>query len=388
MDVYLDNAATSFPKAPGVGEAMARYVEQIGASPMRAGHRRALEASRLVFEARSQLAGLVGLRDASRLTFQASATHGLTTAILGSLRPGDHVVTSDMEHNAVWRPLVRSKSKGVEISVVSTVDASDASVVTLIGNAVRQNTRLVVLQHVSNVSGRVLPIAEVGALLAQSNAHFLVDGAQSVGLLPIDVEAMQIDLLCFSGHKGLRGPQGVGAMVVRAGAEPEPLVVGGAGVQSEDERAPTILPERYESGTLPGPAIAGLLAALSHHGRQDPAQYRRLLAARTQALAGGLRHIEGLHLQSPPLGSESVGVVSWTLDGADPARLATVLAEEYDIACRAGLHCAPRAHHALGTYPLGSVRFSPGSHTRDDEIEVAVGAVREIARERRADVAC
>jgi len=378
--IYLDNAATSWPKPPGVAAAMVRFLEEVGANPGRSGHRRSIEAGRLVYRTRAALAALFGLADPLRIVFTPNVTYALNLALRGLLRPGDHVVTSGMEHNAVMRPLRALEQEGIALSVAPCspqgfLDPED------VRRALRPETRLIVLNHASNVCGTILPVAEVGRIARESGLLFLVDAAQTAGVLPIAMEPMGIDLLAFTGHKGLLGPTGTGGLAIgpRVPLERfEPLVRGGTGSRSEHEVQPDFLPDRFESGTLNAVGLAGLLAGLEYIEERGLAAIRAHEVALTERLLAGLRDIPGVALYGPGKATQQVAVVSFNVAGRTPADVAEALDERYGIACRPGLHCAPATHRTLGTFPVGTVRFAPGPFSTAAEIAAAVRAVEEL----------
>jgi cysteine desulfurase / selenocysteine lyase len=377
MTIYLDNAATTFPKPDQVYKAVEHALIQIGVAPGRGGYRRGMAATRLVFEAREALAQLFGVADSSRIVFTHSATESLNLAVSGLLRPGDHVVTTSMEHNSLVRPLHRAAQAGVEVTWVEGdrcgfVDSSR------IGAAIRPNTRLVTLSHCSNVSGVIQPIGEIGLLARQAGARFLVDAAQSAGSLPIDVGAMMIDLLAAPGHKGLYGVQGTGFLYIAEGIELVPLLVGGSGGHSVGPEQPDAMPERYESGTLNTPGIAGLKAGVEFIQATGLAAIRSREIILVGQLLAGLREIPGVAVHGPATAEQRGSVVSFTVAGHDPAAIGYQLDRDYDISVRVGLHCAYMAHQTIGTYPAGTVRVSPGYFTGAGEIEAFLQALRAI----------
>lgn len=379
MSVYLDNAATSYPKPESVYRAVDHALREIGASPGRGGYRAAMEASRLVFEARETLAGLFGIRDSSRLVFTGSATEALNLAICGLLRPGDHAVTSCMEHNSVVRPLRLAERRGVEVTRIPCdrrgfLNPRDVAAV------LRADTRLVVLSHCSNVTGTIQPVEEIASLAAGAGVPLLVDAAQSAGLLPIDVSDSGIAMLAGPGHKGLLGPQGTGFLYLAEGIDPAPLVVGGTGGFSTDPDQPSEMPARYESGTLNLPGIAGLKAGAEFVLGAGIDAIRKREGKLAGLLLDGLAGIAGVVLHGPLAGTERGGIVSFTVEGMDPAMIGFTLDREYDICVRTGLHCAPEAHHTIGTFPEGTVRVSPGFFTTEDEIEAFLRAMERIVR--------
>jgi cysteine desulfurase family protein len=378
MTVYLDNAATSFPKPEAVYAAVDRTLRHIGASPGRGGHRLALEASRVVFEAREAVAGLFRIRDSSRLAFTASATEALNVALFGLLRPGDRVVTSSVEHNAVTRPLRALQARGVTVVKVPA-DRRGFVAPADIRAACAEPTRLLVLSHCSNVTGTIQPIEEIGPWCRRRGILFLVDAAQSAGLFPIDVDAMGIDLLAVPGHKGLLGPQGTGCLYVHEGAEPLPLIYGGTGGNSHSELPPESMPERLEAGTPNTAGLAGLRAGVDYLLAEGLAPLRNRECALLEQLVEGLRSISGVAICGPADPRRHGGVLSFNLAGRDPAEVGFLLDRDHGIFVRVGLHCAPDAHATIGTFPRGTVRVSPGPFNTSDDIERLVSAVASLA---------
>jgi len=388
--IYLDNAATSCPKPPEVVAAVSQALSDVCANPSRGAYELSLEASRSLLRTRRALAQLFNIRDESRVVFTLNATHALNIAIKGLLAPdgsigarrggraaGAHVVTSSIEHNAVARPLAALAKLGVEVTRVpcaadGVTDPDD------ILAAVRPDTALVVLTHASNVLGTVLPIAEVGPRLCERGVPLLVDAAQTAGTFPIDVETMGITLLALSGHKGLLGPQGVGALYLAPELELGTLVEGGTGSRSESLEQPVVCPDRFESGTPNSPGIAGLGAGIAVVNREGVAA----LGAREGALAWRLRDrlagIDGIRLHGPA-GSAAAPIVSLAVTGLASAEVARILDKEFHIAVRAGLHCAPEAHRVAGTLEGGLVRLSVGHATTEAEVDNAAAALIEIA---------
>lgn len=377
MSIYLDNAATSFPKPDQVYQAVADALQRIGVAPGRGNYRRGLEAARLVFSAREALAGMFGVADSSRIVFTHSATESLNLAVGGLLRPGDHVVTTTMEHNSLLRPLHRAAQAGVEVTWVAG-DRSGYVASRSIAAAIRPDTRLVALSHCSNVTGVIQPIEEIGPLARQAGALFLVDAAQSGGSLPIDVAAMMIDLLAVPGHKGLYGVQGTGFLYIAEGIELTPLLVGGAGAHSTGPEQPDTMPERFESGTLNTPGIAGLKAGVEFIVATGMATIRRKEQDLVAQILAGLREIPGVTVHGPDAAACRGSVVSFTVAGCDPAELGYRLDRDYDISVRTGLHCAFSAHETIGTFPAGTVRASPGYFNNAADVEDFLKALRAI----------
>lgn len=382
--VYMDNGATSFPKPPRVWEAMEDFIRNIGGSPGRSGHRLSQKASRVVFECREAVASLFGIPDSGRIVFTMNATEGLNTAILGVLGDGDRVVTTSMEHNSVMRPL-RSlvETRGIVLEVVQSDDAGRPD---LDGfrRALEKPARLVAVNHASNVTGAVFPLSAVGALAREAGALLLVDAAQSAGVAPIDVVKDGIDLLAFTGHKGLLGPQGTGGLWVRKEVEVEPLYRGGTGSNSELEEQPDFYPDRLESGTQNALGLAGLKAGVEFILEQGVDTIRAREEMLMRRLMGGLEAIEGLTLYGPGSGEPRTAVLSLTFAGMAPSEAGFLLDDGFGILTRVGLHCAPGAHRSIGTYPSGTVRLSPGFFNTEDDIDRVVAACVRLAGGRNS----
>ena len=382
--IYLDNAATSCPKPSTVIAAVTRALAEVCASPGRGAYEPALEAGRILLKARRQLARLLSARDPSRVVFTLNATHGLNLALKGLLAEGDHVVVSSLEHNAVWRPLQSLVAKrGIRVSRVPCGQDGETDPADVIA-AIRADTRLVALTHASNVLGTRLAVEEIGPAVREREKLFLVDAAQTAGSYPIDVEDWAVDLLAVPGHKGLLGPQGVGALYVGERARLETLVEGGTGGNSESAEQPQSLPDRYEAGTPNTPGIAGLSAGLDLILQEGPAEIGR----REMVLADGLRRrlaeIDGVRLYGPGPGLGAAPVVPVLLPGMSSAEAAFILDRAYGIAVRSGLHCAPEAHRVAGTLKSGLVRFSLGYFNVQADVDAAVEAVSEIAAKTAA----
>lgn len=380
--IYLDNAATSFPKPDSVYDAVDCYNRDVGVAVGRGAYRQATEVQGIVNRCRKRAADLFGAESPERVIFTFNGTDSLNLALHGLLEPGDHAVTSAMEHNSVRRPLRELQSRrGIE---VTTVDADRNGLVepAAFRSAIRPNTKLMTLIHASNVTGTIQPIAEVGEIARDAGVLFLVDAAQSAGHVPIDVSDLPIDLLACPGHKGLLGPLGTGLLYIRPGIEDRlrSLRQGGTGSHSEDDRQPESLPDKYESGNHNGPGLCGLeaaLAFLADRGCESIQAHEQTLTTR---LLEGLADVPALQSYGPPNVAARVGVVSVTLDGYEPQILASILDENFQIQTRAGLHCAPEAHRSIGTFETGgTVRLSIGPFTTAEQIDVTIAALREIA---------
>ena len=382
--IYLDNAATTFPKPDEVHDAMARFLRDTGASPGRSGHRLANAAERTRFDAREAVAELLNVSDPMRVVFTLNATEAINLVMRGMLAPGAHAVTTAMEHNSVMRPLRAMQREGVELSVVpchkdGTMDIGQLE------SCVRPDTRLIVVNHASNVCGTVLPVGEIAAVARQRGVPLLVDAAQTAGAWPIDITGDGIDLLAFSGHKGMLGPPGTGGLALSDGfdtARLAPLIRGGTGSASEHEEHPDVLPDKYEAGTPNGVGLAGLCAGVRFVLKRGVAAIREHERARAARLIGGLRSIRGVHLLGVDDTDRRTSTVSFVVDSLTPSEIAETLDERFGVLSRAGLQCAPQAHRTLGTFPTGSVRLSPGWLTSQADVDAAVEAVRTITGER------
>ncbi len=375
--IYLDNAATSFPKPESVYRAVDHALRHIGANPGRGGHRPTLEAGRLLFEVRESVAQFFHVTDPERIAFTSGATEAINIALFGLVRPGDRVVTSSMEHNAVTRPLRMLQERGVQVVKVPA-DARGFLHPAAVREACSEPTRMVVLTHCSNVTGTVEPIEEIGPWCRREGILFLVDAAQSAGLFPLNVESMGIDLLAVPGHKGLMGPPGTGCLYVRPGLNPLPLMYGGTGAHSHSDLPPLQMPESLESGTLNTPGLAGLKAGLDFLLTQGTA-VRSHESALMEQLIDGLRSIDEVELYGPLDPLFHGGVLSFNLAGRDPSEIGFLLDHQHGISVRVGLHCAPDAHRTIGTFPRGTVRVSPGYFNTPEEIDYFIASVASLA---------
>ncbi len=382
MTIYLDNAATSYPKPEAVYQATDQALRNLGGSPGRGSHRMALDAGRQLLDARECVADFFGIRDSSRVVFTANATEAINLALFGILNPGDRVVTSTMEHNAVIRPLHALQSRGVQVVKVppgpdgclQPAAVRDAVMADL------QSTRMLVLTHASNVTGSIQPIEDLGPWCRRHGILLLVDAAQTAGLLPIHVEEMAIDLFAAPGHKNLMGPPGCGLLYVREGLRPTPLIYGGSGADSASELPPEQLPERLESGTANLPALAGLQAGIAFIRETGQHIIRRHKTELLTHLSEGLRALPGITLYGPSAPENLAGVLSFNLADHDPAEIAFWLDTEHAVCVRAGLHCAPDAHRTLGTFPRGTIRVSPGYFSRHEDIHILIKSLRTLLK--------
>lgn len=380
--IYLDNAATSWPKPEAVYAAVDHYQRTLGAPAGRGTYAQAAEVERQVLGCRLALAELLHVSDPRRIVLTFNGTDALNLALYGLLRPGDHVVTSVCEHNSVLRPLAALRDRRqVAVTYVPAdragrVDPDD------IRRACTPRTRLIALVHASNVTGTIQPAEAVGQIAREAGAYFLLDAAQTLGYLPVDVQRMGVHLLAAPGHKGLLGPLGTGLLYVAEGVEAElqPIRQGGTGTHSEEEAQPRELPDRYEAGNLNVPGIVGLQAGVRHvlaaGVEAERARQQRLM---TRLLAG-LHELDGVQVYGPPDAAGRVGLVSLRWEGLSPQELASVLDAQWSIQTRAGLHCAPRMHASLGTLPEGTLRLSVGHFTTLDQIDTVLAALAAIVR--------
>lgn len=381
--IYFDNAATSWPKPPEVAEAMMYFLTHVGASPGRSGHRLALEAGRMVYQTREALADLFHAPDPLRVVFAQNVTEALNLALTGLLRPGDHVITSSMEHNSMMRPLRELERQGVKLSVVrcsgeGLLNPDD------IKAAIRPTTRMIALNHASNVVGTIQPTAEIGAIAQQHDLLFLLDAAQTAGAYPIDMQVEGIDLLGFTGHKSLYGPTGTGGLILGERVQIErlrPLKRGGTGSRSEEEEQPGFLPDMAESGTANAVGLAGLLASLRWIKAQGVEQIRQHEMLLTQQLLRGLQRIEGVTIYGIQEPARRTATVSFNIAGVEPSEVGLRLDDEFGVLCRVGLHCAPAAHKTLNTFPVGTVRFGLGAFNTPEEVWRVLTAVETLAGE-------
>lgn len=378
--IYFDNAATTLQKPPEVEAAVIEALRNAG-NAGRGAHAPTLFSSRSIYDTREKLADLFGAEDASRIAFTANATAALNTAINGLYVPGGHILTTECEHNSVLRPLYRLKERGMELSITKADACGRLDYLDFEKNC-RENTTAVVITHASNLTGNVMDIRRVSDFAEKHGLLLVVDASQTAGVYPINVRELGIDILCFTGHKGLLGPQGTGGLYVRSGLTIPPLTVGGSGIHSFDKKHPAMMPEALEAGTLNTHGIAGLNAALSYlekTGVEKIHQWELQLAKR---FADGVRKIPGVRLYGDFECEERVGIVSLNVGEWDSAEVSDFLWENYEIATRAGAHCAPLLHRALGTEKQGAVRFSFSWFNTEEEVDRAVEAIADYEREK------
>lgn len=375
--IYLDNAATTLHKPPEVAEAVKNAILTAG-NASRGAHGVSLAASRMVFDTRARLAKLFGCPRADHVVFTANSTEALNIALYGLISAGDHVISTDLEHNSVLRPLYDLQTRGAMVDFVPADKKGNIRYEDM-QKLFRPDTKAVVCTHASNLTGNVLDIARIGEMAHAHGALLVVDASQTAGVLPIDMQKMHIDVLCFTGHKGLMGPQGTGGLCIRPGVEVRPLLRGGTGIHSYDRGQPQAYPARLEAGTLNTHGLAGLHAALEfieRHGVQAIGARERALMRR---FYDGVRGIPGVAVYGDFEQDERAAIVTLNIRDYASGEVADALFEDCGIATRAGAHCAPRMHEALGTVEQGAVRFSFAFFNTEDEVDMAVRAVRELA---------
>ncbi len=380
--IYLDNAATSYPKPDSVYKAIDDFNRNLGGNPGRGSSRRAITSNSILLETRETLAAFFNIPDSTRIAFCLNITEALNTGLKGILKPGDHVITTSMEHNAVARPLMVLQQKGVEWTSVKC-DPDGGLDPDRLREAIRANTRMICTLHASNLTGTIMPIKEIGMIAKEHGLIFMLDSAQTAGVLPIDVAEHNIDILAFTGHKGLLGPQGTGGIYVRPGLEIDPLKEGGTGSSSAYLTQPQFMPDRLESGTLNTPGIAGLAAGIKFIrscGLKKIEDHEKKL---TSMLVQGLQEIDGAQIYGPLDVKRQTSVVAFNIKEVDCGELSMRLDYEYGIVTRSGLHCAPLAHRTIGTLHQGACRLSPGFFTTEQDIQKAISAISEVARSLR-----
>lgn len=373
--IYLDNAATSFPKPEAVYRRVDEVLRTISGNPGRASHRMAIEASRVIFKARETVSRVINLTDSSRLAFTKNATESINIALKGLLKFGDHVITSSFEHNSVVKTLAKLEKDGIAVTKIRPDREGFINPID-IDAAVRKDTRIVCVSHASNVFGAIQDVEAIGSVCRKRGVLFMVDGAQTVGAVPVDVDAMKIDILAATGHKALFGPQGTGFLFAREGVEPEPLINGGTGeIEVELE-----MPERLESGTMNTPGVGGLGAGAEFVLSEGVEKIRAHEVALISEIIKGLMEIERVRIIGALDASRRGSLVAFNIDGVPPAEAGQRLDDGYAILLRCGAHCAPEAHREAGTHPDGAIRVSPGYFTKPFEIDEFLRAIREIAK--------
>ncbi|MFV9510310.1 aminotransferase class V-fold PLP-dependent enzyme [Tepidibacillus sp. LV47] len=376
--IYFDHAASSWPKPKQVIEKMAQFLMENGANPGRGNHKMADLAGKEIYQTRVKLAKLFHISDPNQIVFFMNTTQALNQAIKGLLSPGDHVITTKLEHNSIRRPLEYLKKViGIEVTYLDVDDKGFISLDSL-KKEIKKNTKLLAMSHASNVLGSIQPAQEIGQFAKEKGIYFLLDAAQTAGRLPIDVQEMNIHLLTFPGHKGLLGPQGTGGLYIHPELQLSPIIHGGTGKFSEDIDQPLKSPERYESGTLNTIGIVGLGAALDFLEEIGIDTLQKKEWALTKRMLIGLSEIKGVKWYGPDPNQERVAVISFSIEGMDSAEIATILDQHYQIAVRSGFHCSPLVHQAIGTIN-GAIRASMGYSNTEEEVDAFLKAIREIA---------
>ena len=379
--IYLDNASTSFPKAPTVATAMSDYITNRGININRGSYALAYDVEDIIYTTRQRLHTLFNGHDPSHVIFTQNVTMSLNMVIKGLLKAGDHVLVSSMEHNAVMRPLTQLRDKGITFDIIPC-DKMGSIQLESMDSLIRPNTVAMIINHASNVCGTIQSLESIGPICKAHNLQFIVDAAQTAGVIPIDVKAYHIDALCFTGHKGLLGPQGIGGIILTKEMAQTlvPLIAGGTGSFSHLETMPTHMPDAFEAGTLNLPGIIGLNEGLSYIESQGMENIHNHELALTQAFLEGLQSIDVVNIIGKQDIQDRTAVVSITIDSMDPASIAYELESTYHIMTRVGLHCAPRAHQTLGTYPEGTVRFSFGYANTHEDVVSALSALHRILK--------
>jgi cysteine desulfurase family protein len=377
--IYLDNAATSFPKPKTVYQNVTKAMTKYGANPGRGSHAMAIEGAKVIYETRELIAQLFNLEDPMRVIFTFNATDGLNLAIKGLLKPGDHVIVTSMEHNSVLRPVMELHKIGVDNTIVSC--ETDGRIdVSNIENSIRDNTKLIITTHVSNLTGSIFPVEEIGEMCKRHQITYLLDASQSAGVLDIDLKKLAVDFVAFPGHKGLLGPQGTGALLINSDVSMNHLKEGGTGSESSSLYQPNFYPDKYEAGTPNLPGIAGLNAGLKYilkRGTKSICSHEKNLL---ELFIDKLRNNRNIEIYGPENINYRSGVVPINIKDVDSSEVAYLLDTKYNIAVRPGLHCAPLAHKTIGTEKIGAVRFSIGPFNKESDIISAVNALDEISK--------
>ncbi|HOP85240.1 MAG TPA: aminotransferase class V-fold PLP-dependent enzyme [Syntrophorhabdaceae bacterium] len=378
--IYFDNAATSWPKPTCMIEAMVDFNNNIGANPGRSAHRLSIEAARILFNTRELMASLIGAKDPDTIIFTRNATEGLNILIHGLLKPGDHVITTSMEHNSVMRPLRSKEKEGIEITVIKSSSEGELDPKDVL-KAIKKNTTLIITTHASNVVGTIMPIDEIAKIARERDIIYCIDGAQTVGSVNIQVKEQLIDILVFTGHKSLYGPQGTGGIYLKKGLEKriKPLEQGGTGSRSEYEEHPDFMPDRFESGTPNTIGIAGLGASIDYIKTLGVENIRKKEMHLTKLFLDAVTSIKGVKVYGVNDVNKKIPVVSFNIKGMMPSDISYILDREFNIMSRPGLHCAPSAHRTIGSFPEGTVRFGFGMFNTEEEIKIAAEAIEKIA---------
>lgn len=375
--IYFDNAATTWPKPEAVYQAVDQCMRKKGANPGRSGHHLDLMAGQIVSETRELVAELFNIPEPDQVIFTLNATEALNLGIKGLLKSGDHVITSSTEHNSVVRPLETLRKNGIEVTKLPT-SVNEGVSPSQVEAAIKSNTRLIILNHASNVTGILNPIHQIGKVARDKGVLFMLDSAQTAGSFPIDVQAMGIDMLAFAGHKGLLGPQGSGGLYIRENLQLVPLKEGGTGGNSKSLYQPVICPDRYESGTLNTPGIAGLGAGIRFLLQEGIERIREKERVLVKQLLSGLEMMPWVVVYGPQHHVERAPVISLNIKGKEPTEVSFILDKVFNISTRPGLHCAPDAHRTLGTFKHGTVRLSLGYFNTIDEVDRCLKSISSI----------
>ena len=377
--IYMDNAATTMHKPQEVIDAVVRAMSSMG-NAGRGANEASLSASRIIYDTRERLARLFGVKDARRIAFTNNSTESLNIAIKGILSPGDHVITTMLEHNSVLRPLYEMEKKGVKLTIVPS-DSRGCLNIHDIEEAITSDTKMIVCTNGSNLTGNYIDVKPIGELAHRHNVLFVVDASQTAGVFPIDVEDMKIDVLCFTGHKGLLGPQGTGGIYAREGVEIRPLKTGGSGIQTYSKTHPVQMPTALEAGTLNGHGIAGLHAALEYLERTGIDEIRTREQSLMRRFYEGVKDVPGVKIYGDFTQENRCAIVTLNIGEYDSSEVSDELLTEYGISTRPGGHCAPLMHEALGTVEQGAVRFSFSHYNTEEEVDIAIRAIHELAEE-------
>ena len=377
--IYMDNAATTMHKPKEVIDAVVEAMNSMG-NAGRGASEAALSASRMIYDTRDRLAQLFGAEDARRIAFTSNSTESLNIAIKGILNPGDHVITTVLEHNSVLRPLYEMEKKGTELTIIGC-DEKGMPDLAAMEEAVKENTKMIICTNGSNLTGNYVDVAAIGEMAHRHGLIFAVDASQTAGVFPIDVQRMNIDILCFTGHKGLLGPQGTGGIYVKEGIQLRPLKTGGSGIQTYSKEHPVQMPTALEAGTLNGHGIAGLHAALGYLEKKGIDNIRKKENELMWRFYNGVKDVPGIKIYGDYSQSERCAIVTLNLGDYDSSEVSDELLMEYDISTRSGGHCAPLMHEALGTVEQGAVRFSFSHYNTEAEVDTAIRAIHELAEE-------
>ena len=377
--IYMDNAATTMHKPQEVIDAVVSAMGSMG-NAGRGASEAALSASRIIYDTRDRLAKLFHAEDARQIAFTANSTESLNIAIKGILEPGDHVITTVLEHNSVLRPLYEMEKRGVELSIVGC-DEKGMPDLAQMEQAVKENTKMIICTNGSNLTGNYIDVSVIGDIAHRHGVLFAVDASQTAGVFPIDVQKMQIDILCFTGHKGLLGPQGTGGIYVKEWVKLKPLKTGGSGIQTYSKEHPVQMPTALEAGTLNGHGIAGLHAALGYLEKEGIDNIRKKENELMWRFYNGVKDVPGVKVYGDYSQKERCAIVTLNIGDYDSSEVSDELLMEYDISTRSGGHCAPLMHEALGTVEQGAVRFSFSHYNTEEEVDTAIRAIRELAEE-------